>query len=115
MSNLIDLKDYRKATRKGTRASFTREELRLLLDTYSRRVASGEWKDYAIDLYGPVALFSIFRNTYEMPTFSISKKQIGKGYEYALFHGRHSVRKARSLEAIISILNKPLRLVEKLR
>ena len=30
------------------RVSFDRGELRVLLNEYSRRVAAGEWRDYAI-------------------------------------------------------------------
>ena len=40
---------------------FTRAELDAILSVYGRKVAEGEWRDYAIDHYGNVAVFSVFR------------------------------------------------------
>ena len=40
---------------------------------YSMRVASGEWRDYAIDFRPGMAIFSIFRHTAEQPLFAIAK------------------------------------------
>ena len=54
---------------------FSRTELSLILATYSARVASGDWRDYALDHMDGVALFSIFRHTHETPLFVIEKKQ----------------------------------------
>ena len=61
MADLVRLNDHRR--NKGRRVTFDRQELRQLLDVYSRRVASGEWKDYAIDMGNGSAVFSIFRHT----------------------------------------------------
>src|SRR5258707_228556 len=46
MTNLYRLGDQK--TRRRI-VSFDRRELSKLIDVYSRRVASGEWRDYAID------------------------------------------------------------------
>ena len=54
---------------------FNRTELGQILATYSTRVASGEWRDYAIDHLAGSATFSIFRHTHENPLFVIEKKQ----------------------------------------
>ena len=54
---------------------FSRTELSLILATYSARVVSGDWRDYALDHMDGVALFSIFRHTHETPLFVIEKKQ----------------------------------------
>ena len=54
---------------------FSRTELSHILATYSARVASGDWRDYALDHMDGVALFSIFRHTHETPLFVIEKKQ----------------------------------------
>ena len=54
---------------------FSRTELSHILATYSARVASGDWRDYALDHMDGVALFSIFRHTHEKPLFVIEKKQ----------------------------------------
>ena len=55
MNDPIRLSDYRRP--KGS-VYFDRHELRRLLDVYSRRVMSGEWKDYAIDHQGGRAILA---------------------------------------------------------
>jgi hypothetical protein len=54
---------------------FNRTELGQILATYSTRVASGEWRDYAIDHLPGSALFSIFRHTHETPLYIVEKQQ----------------------------------------
>ena len=54
---------------------FNRTELGQILATYSTRVASGEWRDYAIDHFPGSALFSIFRHTHEIPLYIVEKLQ----------------------------------------
>src|SRR5208337_1149752 len=41
--------------------SFDRNELREIFDLYGRKVAGGEWRDYAIDFSPQKAVFSIYR------------------------------------------------------
>jgi hypothetical protein len=41
--------------------SFDRRELNQLLGMYGRKVAEGEWRDYAIDMLREKAVFSVFR------------------------------------------------------
>ena len=61
------------STKARKRISFNKEELRQLFAVYSRRVATGEWRDYAID-HGPErAVFSIFRHTAEHPLYAVAK------------------------------------------
>ncbi|MEO0496137.1 MAG: DUF2794 domain-containing protein [Pseudomonadota bacterium] len=52
---------------------FDRAELDLMLGAYGRRVATGEWRDYAIDMLKDRAVFSIFRRSAEMPIYRIEK------------------------------------------
>ena len=54
-------------------ASFNRHELSAILAIYGRKVAAGEWRDYAIDLGRETAVFSIFRRASECPLFRIEK------------------------------------------
>lgn len=53
--------------------TFNRTELRRILDLYGRRVAEGEWRDYAIDFLKDRAVFSIFRRASEIPIYRIEK------------------------------------------
>ncbi len=53
--------------------AFHRKELDQILKVYGRRVAGGEWRDYAIDHLKDKAVFSVFRRTSEMPLYRIEK------------------------------------------
>jgi hypothetical protein len=53
--------------------TFSRRELRRILDLYGRKVAAGEWRDYAIDFLKDRAVFSVFRRTSETPLYRIEK------------------------------------------
>ncbi|MHA1523912.1 MAG: DUF2794 domain-containing protein [Alphaproteobacteria bacterium] len=52
---------------------FSRSELDQILRLYGRRVAKGEWRDYAIDSLADRAVFSIFRRSSEVPLFRVEK------------------------------------------
>ncbi len=54
--------------------SFVRKELDAILNVYGRSVASGEWRDYAINMHKDRAVFSIFRRASEMPVYRIEKQ-----------------------------------------
>ena len=53
--------------------SFDRRELTQLLGMYGRKVAEGEWRDYAIDMLREKAVFSVFRRSSEYPLYRIEK------------------------------------------
>ncbi|MEM8800764.1 MAG: DUF2794 domain-containing protein [Pseudomonadota bacterium] len=53
--------------------TFSRIELSEILKVYGRRVAAGEWRDYAMDFEKERAVFSIFKRTSEMPVYRIEK------------------------------------------
>ena len=52
---------------------FTRAELSAILDLYGRKVAAGEWRDYAIDFGREKAVFCAFRHASEVPLYRIEK------------------------------------------
>lgn len=54
-------------------AAFSRHELNAILAVYGRKVASGEWRDYALDFSADKAVFSIFRRASECPLFTVEK------------------------------------------
>ena len=55
------------------RVTFDRSELNRLLGLYGRKVAAGEWRDYAIDFLKDRAVFSVFRRASEVPIYRIEK------------------------------------------
>ncbi len=56
-----------------SQVTFSRRELHRILDLYGRKVAAGEWRDYAIDFLRDRAVFSVFRRTSEVPIYRIEK------------------------------------------
>lgn len=57
----------------GNRVTFNRHELTRILNLYGRKVAAGEWRDYAIQFLKDRAVFAIFRRTAEVPLYRIEK------------------------------------------
>jgi hypothetical protein len=112
MTETIDLSEYRRRGAGKRRMFFDQTELRRLLDVYSRRVMTGEWRDYAIDFNGPIATFSIFRNTHERPVYAVAKRRNGKHTEYFVHDGARVVKRGRELPEVLKVLEKPLRLVK---
>ena len=53
---------------------FSRRELNEILQLYGRKVADGEWRDYAIDQLSEEAVFSVFRRASEVPLYRIVKQ-----------------------------------------
>lgn len=112
MSELIDFSEYRKRGAGKQRVFFDQSELRRLLDMYSRRVATGEWRDYAIDFNGPIAVFSIFRHTHETPIFAVAKRRNGKHWEFIVRSGRQTLKRSRDLTEALKVFDKKLRLID---
>ena len=110
MHNLAGFKN-----RKRQPVFFDRHELRQLLEVYSRRVATGEWRDYAIDHQGPVATFSVFRNTFDTPLFAIAKRANGGNCDYIVFNGYEKLRQASTIREVLTVFEQPLRLVSSRR
>jgi hypothetical protein len=106
MATLLRLSDFRK----HKRIFFSRPELNQLLSLYSRQVARGEWRDYAIDQRDGAALFSVFRHTHESPLYTIVKTTPGAGRhgDYAVLSGRHRLAAGGSLGEVLAALQRKL-------
>ena len=59
---------------KASQVGFDHEELQRILDLYGRMVASGEWRDYAMDFTRDAATFSAYRRAAEHPQARIEKR-----------------------------------------
>jgi hypothetical protein len=57
----------------ANQVTFSRRELNRILDLYGRKVAAGEWRDYAMDFLKDRAVFSVFRRASEVPIYRIEK------------------------------------------
>lgn len=114
MVGVVRLEEYRSEQRRGPGITyFSRQELDMLLSLYSRRVATGEWRDYALDHYAGYALFSVFRHSFERPVLAIAKrvKGAGRSGEYLLFSGHRQLASEKSLAGLLKCLEKKLRIV----
>jgi len=110
MGTLLRLRDFRA---KQKTIYFTRPELNQLLSVYSRKVAAGDWRDYAIDHRDGVAVFSVFRHSHETALFSIMKWAAGANRhgDYAVFSGRRRLEVGRTLADVLPVVESKLKLV----
>jgi hypothetical protein len=113
-ATVLPLRDYRGARRT---LYFTRAELNQLLGLYSRNVARGIWRDYAIDHRDGQALFSVFRHTHESAVYTIVKSfapgqspAAGEAL-YTVLSGRQRVRAAKTLADALDYFAAKLALV----
>ncbi|MBO6784512.1 MAG: DUF2794 domain-containing protein [Alphaproteobacteria bacterium] len=99
--------------RQPGRVTFDRNELRILLNEYSRRVAAGEWRDYAIDLLKDRAVFSVFRHTAEHPLYSIEKfpRRGNRPERYAVSRGPQKIKQGQNLNDVLGAIERRPRLV----
>jgi len=105
---------YRLADQKARRriVAFDRRELQRLLGLYSMRVASGEWRDYAIDFRPGMAIFSIFRHAAESPLFAIAKVPgSGKDGGYMVYNGPRKLAHGETLEDVLRVFDRKLKLL----
>ena len=111
MTNILRLPDQRRQRRRAV--VFDRAELGQLLNLYSKRVASGEWRDYAIDFRNGMAMFSIFRHTAEQPLFAIAKMAPGshRQGDYLIVSGPRRIAQGRTIAEVLDALERRLHLV----
>ena len=104
---LIHLADYRP---KSGRVFFDRQELRKILSLYSRRVARGEWRDYAIDVGANGVAFSVFRHSRDWPLYVIAKLGPGRHRPggYVVSDGRRTLSRGRTIDDVLMALEREL-------
>jgi hypothetical protein len=98
----------------ASRVTFERKELDRIFNLYGRKVAAGEWRDYAIDFLRDRAVFSVFRRTSEVPLYRIEKNP-----KLARRQGAYSVisatglivRRGHELDRVLRAIDKSVSLV----
>ena len=96
------------------RVTFDRRELNRIFGLYGRKVAAGEWRDYAIDFLKDRAVFSVFRRASEVPIYRIEKSP-----KLARRQGAYSVisatglivRRGHELDRVLRVLDKSLAVI----
>jgi hypothetical protein len=94
--------------------NFDRFELRAILNLYGRKVAEGEWRDYAIDFSAQKAVFSIYRRSSEYALYRIEKspKQAKKQGLFSVVAASGLVlKRGQDLRRVLAVLDKALKLV----
>jgi hypothetical protein len=109
MSQVVRLAERRALVR---HLFFSRPELNQLLSLYSRRVASGEWRDYAIDHRAGLASFSVFRNSHERPIYAIVKYlNRDRTVDYRVMAGGRRIKQSKDLAEVLHAIERQLRVV----
>jgi hypothetical protein len=111
LAQLLLLSEYR---RDGRRVFFDREDLNCLLGVYSRQVARGIWRDYAIDHRSNMAIFSIFKRSQEQAIFNVTKVLLrgDKEPNYVLLSRNRQIKSSRDLGQIVEVLQRQLTVIE---
>jgi Protein of unknown function (DUF2794) len=108
MATILRLHDHR---RRSKIVFFSRFELNQLLALYSRQVARGEWRDYAIGQRDGAALFAVFRHTHECALFTVVKAApgVGRHGDFTLLGGRQHLANGKTVGDVLTALRRSLR------
>lgn len=110
----IAAKAHLPSTAQAGPVTFNQSELRVIFGLYGRKVASGEWRDYALDFLRDQAIFSVFRRSSEVPLYRIEKtpRLARKQGEYAAVAASGLILKRGSdLARVLAVLDRPLKIV----
>jgi len=94
--------------------TFDRRELNRILGLYGRKVAAGEWRDYAIDFRKDRAVFSVFRRSSEVPIYRIEKNpRLGRPQgAYSVISATGLIlRRGHELDRVLRALDRSLSVV----
>ncbi len=90
---------------------FSKFELTSILNLYSKQVAKGFWRDYALDSKTDNAIFSIYRHAQDRPVYQIIKNS-QKGFRnkpsFYIKKGEMVISKSKSLLIILCNFEKKL-------
>lgn len=94
--------------------AFDRKELSLILNVYGRKVAQGDWRDYAMDFLREQAVFSIYARVSERPLFIIEKtpRLRNRQGQYAVTNQQGRIlRRGHDLAQVLRVLDPQLAVV----
>lgn len=116
MSNSSNIIPLNSTTKPGQteRVSFNRKDIDTLIQFYSARVSSGEWRDYAIDMLKDRAVFSVFKRASEVPIYTIEKmpKLARRQGEWSVINANGLVlKRGHDLKQVLKVLDKKPKLV----
>ena len=95
---------------------FSKAELQIILQSYSKQVSFGVCRDYSIDHSKQKAIFSFFRNTFDKPIFQIEKKNNVKSkllFDFNIIYKQKIIETNVSLSKILKRLDKKFEFFQK--
>jgi hypothetical protein len=87
--------------------SFDRKELQTILNLYGRKVADGEWRDYALDFLRDRALFSIYKRASERPLYVVEKNpklRLKQGQYMVFAQDGRVLKRGHDLSVVLRVL-----------
>ena len=87
--------------------SFDRPELNAILNLYGRKVANGEWRDYAMDFLRDRAVFSIYKRASERPLYVVEKQpklRLKQGQYLVLAEDGRILKRGHELANVLRVL-----------
>ena len=93
---------------------FNRHELNEILAVYGRKVAAGDWRDYAIEMGRDRAVFAVYRRASEFPIYRIEKtpKLARKQGAFSVVAaGGLILKRGNELRQVLGVLEKAVRVV----
>ena len=76
------------------------------MNIYSKKISSGEWKDYSILFRKKYAQFNVYKSSYQEPAFIILKSYISKN-KFSLRKNNFVIKKSNFLNEILKEIQKP--------
>jgi Protein of unknown function (DUF2794) len=89
--------------------AFDRRELNQILNLYGRKVASGEWRDYAMNFDREKAVFAVYRRASECPLYIIEKAPRlarKQGAYSVLASSGHILKRGHDLARVLDVLDR---------
>ena len=86
---------------------FDRRELNTILNLSGRKVAAGEWRDYALDFLKDRALFSVYKRASEQPLYVIEKNpklRARQGQYMVTSQDGRVLKRGHELEVVLRVL-----------
>ena len=96
---------------------FSKYELTVILNLYSKQVSLGSWRDYAIDSKNDIAVFSIYRHTHDQPMYQVvktSKKGYRNNPDFFIKDSNKIIYKSKVIEQILSKFEKKINIKNKI-
>ena len=91
---------------------FKKNEINQIMEIYSKKISTGEWKDYSISFQRSYAVFAIHRSLKLGPCLEI-KKNYKKESIFTLTSQNNVIASSKNLGKVINYLKKPyLKLVK---